>query len=108
MSKKYKNLRYESEAWRKDALKHISRKLKDYVSSHGLRKPLSKEEGKPRKWEKFKPRDLFSNFKSNMNKKYNLGYKVGWSAPDAAPDTPARRAQYRWRRKYFKIHGDVI
>lgn len=108
MSKKFKNLRYDSEVWRKDAVKHISRKLKDYSSSYGLRKPLIKEEGKSRKWEPFKFRSIFENFKSNMSKKYNLGFKVGWTAPDAPADTPARRAQYRWRRKYFKTHGDVI
>jgi len=56
----------------------------------------------------YRKKPLFANFKANMNRKYNFGGYVGWSAPDAPPNTPAARAQYLWRRKYFKKHGRVI
>ncbi|UOF82569.1 hypothetical protein [Circoviridae sp.] len=54
----------------------------------------------------YRKRDLFGNFKQNMERKLNNSYKVGWSAPDAVG--AARRAQYKWRRAYFLKHGRVI
>jgi len=81
-----KNRKYANPSWRSDATRFIQSRLGNrnrYVS-------------------------LYKNFKHNMNYRINhLGY-VGWTAPHAPINTPAARAQYIWRRKYFKAHGRVI
>lgn len=73
-------------AWRADAARFIQSRL-------GTRHRFS---------------NLYKNFKHNNNWRFsNTGY-VGWTAPDAKPYSPAAKAQWLWRRKYFKAHGRVI
>jgi len=78
-----KNRRYGNVAWRANATRFIQSRL-------GNRNRYT---------------SLYKNFKHN-NLMRMQRYKVGWSAPLATGK--ALRAQYKWRRKFYKAHGRVI
>lgn len=77
----YRN-RYKKTAWRRSALNFLKQKHAglNYGSWH-------------------------RNFKYNVQNA--PAYKVGWTAK-TAPVGPARAAQNRWRKRYFKKYGTVV
>jgi len=77
----YRN-RYKKSYWRRDALSFL--KNKHSSLNYGS-------------WRR--------NFMYNVQ--HALPYKVGWTAK-TAPVGPARAAQNRWKRAYFRKHGVVV
>jgi len=78
----YHRNRFKKTVWRRDALSFLKQK-------HSSLKYGS--------WRR--------NFIYNVQ--HALPYKVGWTAK-TAPVGPARSAQNRWRRAYFRKHGAVV
>jgi len=81
-SSTYHRNRYKKSYWRRDALSFLKKKHSGL--NYGS-------------WSR--------NFKYNVQ--HALPYKVGWTAK-TAPVGPARAAQNRWRRSYFRTHGAVV
>ena len=76
----YDRTRYKKTSWRRDAVRFLKSKQPHYGS-----------------WGR--------NYLYNVQ--HALPHKVGWTAK-AAPVGKARAAQNRWRRAYFKRHGQVV
>lgn len=76
----YVRTRYKSKSWRRDAWAFLKSKKPHYGS-----------------W--------YRNYMYNYQ--HAPPHKVGWTAK-TAPVGPARAAQNRWRKAYFKKHGQVV